>query len=87
MIKYRKLRWSGYVAKMGEGRSAFKMLTAKPTEKSHLGKSWYRWEENIRIDIKEMGANTGNWVNSVDSAQYRDYYRALVKATFHRTWN
>ena len=42
-----------------------------------LGRARRRWEDNIRMDLKEIGINTGNWF---DSAQDRDYWRALVNA-------
>ena len=62
---------------MEEGRSAFKILTGKPTGKILLGRPRRRWEDNIRIDIEEIDINDGNWV---DSTQDRDYWRALVNA-------
>ena len=77
MIKSRRLRWAGHVARMEEGRSAFEILTGIPTGKRPLERPRRRWEDNIRIDLKEIGINTGNWV---DSAQHRDYWRALVNA-------
>ena len=77
MIKSRKLRWAGHVARMEESRSAFKILIGKPTGKSPLGRSRRRWKDNIRMDLKEIGIDTRNWV---DSAQDRDYWRALVNA-------
>ena len=49
MIKSRRLRWAGYVAGMEEGRSAFKILTGKPTGKRPLGRPWHRWKDNIRM--------------------------------------
>ena len=62
---------------MEAGRSAFKILTGKPTGKRHLGRPMRRWEYNIRMDLEETGINAGNWV---DSAQDRNYWRALVNA-------
>ena len=56
---------------------AFKILTGKPIGKRLLGRSKRRWEDNIRLDLEEIGINTGNWV---DSAQDRNYWRALVNA-------
>ena len=55
---------------MEEGRSAFKILTSEPTGKRSLGRPRRRWQDNIRVDFKEIGINAGNWV---DSAQDRDY--------------
>ena len=60
---------------MEEGRSAFKILTGKPTGKRHLGRPRPRWEDNIRMDLKEICINTRNWVHS---AQDMNYWRALV---------
>ena len=56
------------------------MLTGKPTGKGPLGRPRRRWEDNIRMDLKEIGINTRNWV---DSAQDRDYCRALVNTALN----
>ena len=66
VIKSRRLRWAGHVARMEEGRSGFKILTGKPTGKRHLGSPRRRWEDK--------------WV---DSAQNRNYWRALVNAALN----
>ena len=78
VIKSRRLRWAGHVARMEEGRNACKILTGTPAGKRHLKRSRRRWEDNIRIDMKEMGTNTRNWVHS---AKDRNYWRTLVNAT------
>ena len=49
---------------MEEGRSAFKILTGKPTGKRPLGRPRRGWEDNIRMDLKEIGIKTKNWVDS-----------------------
>ena len=54
VIKSRILRWAGDVARMEEGRSAFKILTHKPTEKTLLGRPRHRWKDNIRMNVKEI---------------------------------
>ena len=51
----RSLRWAGHVARMEEGRSTFKILTGKPTRKRPLGRPRCRWEDNNRVDPKEIG--------------------------------
>ena len=61
---------------MEEGRSTFRILTGTPTGKGPLGRPRRRWEDNIRMDLKEIGINAGN---CVDSVQDRDY--APVNAT------
>ena len=65
---------------MEESRSAFKILTGKPTGKRPLGRPRRRWEDNIRMDLEEIGINAGNWVAS---AQDRDYWRAFVNAALN----
>ena len=75
MIKSRRLRWAGHVDRMDESRSAFKMLTDKPTGNIPLGRPRRRWE-----DLEELGVNAGNWV---DSAQDRDYWKVLVNAALN----
>ena len=74
------MRWAGHVARMEEGRSAFKILTGKATGKRPLGRPRRRWENNIKTDFKEIGINAGNWV---DSAQDRDYWRVLVNVALN----
>ena len=69
-----------HVARMEEGRSAFKILTGKSTGKRPLVGSRRRWEDNIRMDLEEIGIDAGNWV---DSAQDRNYWRALVNAALN----
>jgi len=64
VIKSRRLRWAGHVDRMEE-----------PIGKRPLGRPRRRWEDNIRMDLEEIGINEENWV---DSAQDRNYWRALV---------
>ena len=82
MIEFRRLRWVGHVARMEEGKSAFKILTGKSAGKRPLGRPRCRWEDNIRIQqiLKEIDVNTKN---RVDSAPNRDYWRALLSATLN----
>ena len=80
VIKSRRLRWAGHVARMEEGRSIFKILTGKPIGKRPLGWPRRRWEDNIRMDLEEIGIKAGNWV---DSAQDRNYWRALVNTALN----
>ena len=80
MIKSRRLRWAGHVARMEEGRSAFKILTSNPTGKRPLRRLRRRWEDNIRMGLKDIVINTRNWV---DVAQDRDYWRTLVNSVLN----
>ena len=65
---------------MEEGRSAFEILTGNSRGKRSLGRHRRRWEDNIRMDLEEIGINAGNWV---DSAQDRNYWRTLVNAALN----
>ena len=77
VIKSRRLRWAGQVDRMAEGRSTLKILTGTHTGKKPLGRPRRRWEDNIRMDLKEKGIHTRNWVHSAD------YWRALVNAALN----
>ena len=65
---------------MEEGRNAFTILPGKPAGKRSLGRPRRRWEDNIRINLKEIDINTRNWV---DSAENRDYWKTLVNAALN----
>ena len=71
VIKCRRLGRAVHVARIEEYRNAFKILTRKPTGKRLMR----RWEDNIRMDLKEIDVNTRNWI---DLAQDRDFRRTLV---------
>ena len=78
MIISRRLRWAGHVARTEEGRSAIKILTGKPTGKRPLGKPRRRREDNIRMDLEEIGINAGNWVDSAPKVSPYHEIRHLV---------
>ena len=67
VIKSGRLRWERNVARVEKGRSAFKILTGKPIGKRHLGRPRRRWED-ITMDLKEIGVNTRNWVDSAQAS-------------------
>jgi hypothetical protein len=61
-IKSRRMRWAGHVARMGEGRNVYRVLVGKPEGKRQLGRPRRRWEDGIKMDLREIG-----WVCGVDS--------------------
>jgi hypothetical protein len=62
-IKSRRMRWAGHVARMGEGRNVYRVLVGKPEGKRPLERPRRRWEDGIKIDLREIG-----WGCGVDSA-------------------
>jgi hypothetical protein len=59
-IKYRRMRWAGHVARMGEERSVHRVLVGKTEEKRPLGKPRRRWEDDIKMDLQEVGGGRGD---------------------------
>jgi hypothetical protein len=75
MIKSRTVRWTGYVAPMWEMRNAYKIMVRKPEGKRPLRRSWNRCENNIKMDLKEIGSEAMKWTHVV---QVRDLFLALM---------
>jgi hypothetical protein len=80
MIKSRRMRWAGHVARMGEMRDVNRVLVGKPEGKRPLGRPRHRWEDNIKMNLQEVGMGEMNWI---DLAQVRDKWRALVNAVMN----
>jgi hypothetical protein len=74
-IKARRIRWAGHVARMGEVRGAYNILVERPEGRRPLGRPRRRWEDNIEMDLKEIGFGDVDWIQW---AQDRDRWRALV---------
>jgi hypothetical protein len=80
VIKSRRLRWAGHVARMGERRGAYRALVGKPEGRRTLGRPRRRWEDNTKMDLREVGWGGMDWINL---AQDRDRWRALVNAVMN----
>jgi hypothetical protein len=80
MIKSRRMRWTGHVARMRETRNAYRLLVGKPERKSPLGRLRRRWVDNIKIDLRQIGWDGVDWI---DLAQDRDLWRALVNTVMN----
>ena len=76
VIKSRRMRWAGHVARMGE-KGAYRVLVGKPEGKRPLGRPRRRWVDNIRMDLQEVGCGYVDWIGL---AQDRDRRRMLVSA-------
>ena len=77
VIKSRKMRWAGHVARMGEERGVYRFLVGKPEGKRPLGRPRRRWVDNITMDLQEVGCGYVDWIGL---AQDRDRWRTLVSA-------
>ena len=59
VVKSRRMRWAGHVARVGEGRGVHRVLVGKPERKRPLGRPRHRWEDNIKLDLQEVGGGCG----------------------------
>jgi len=80
VIKSRRMRWAGHVARMGEGRGVYRVLVRKPEGKRPLGRPRRRWVDNIKMDLQEVGCGGMDWI---ELAQDRDRWQALVNAVMN----
>jgi hypothetical protein len=65
VIKSRRMRWAGHVARMGEKRNVYMLLVGKPEGKRPLGRPRRRWIDNIKMDLLELGVNVVDWIGLV----------------------
>jgi len=80
VIKSRRMKWAGHVARMGEERRVYRVLVGKPEGKRLLGRPRRRWVDNIRMDLREVLCGYMDWI---ERAQDRDMWRTLVSAVMN----
>ena len=80
VIKSRRVRWTGHVARMGEERGVYRVLVGKPEGRRPLGRARRRWVDNIRMDLQEVGCGYMDWIGL---AQDRDRWWTLVSAVMN----
>jgi len=80
VIKWRRMRLAGHVARMGEERGVYRVLVGKLEGRRPLGRPRRRWVNNIRVDLQEVGCEYMDWIGL---AQDRDRWRTLVSAVMN----
>jgi len=80
VIKSRRMRWVGYIVCMGERRGIYRVLVGKPEVKRPFGKPRHRREDNIKMDLQEVGCVCVDWI---ELAQDRNKMQALVYAVMN----
>jgi hypothetical protein len=79
MIKSRRMRWAGHVARMGEGRGIYRVLVGRPEGKGPLGRPRRRWEDNIKLDLRKTEIDGANWIRlAQDRVQWRDFVSTVM---------
>ena len=80
VVKLRRMRWAGHVARMEDGRGVQRVVVGKPEGKRPMGRPRRRWKDNIKMDLQEVGAGCGDWM---ELAQDRDRWRALMSTVMN----
>jgi hypothetical protein len=80
VIKSRRLRWAGHVACMGVGRGVYGVLVGRSEDKRPLGRPRRKWEDNIKLDLREIRIDGANWIRL---AQSRAQWRAFVNTVMN----
>jgi hypothetical protein len=79
MIKSRRMRWAGHMARMGEKRGVWRYLVGRPEGKRPLGRSRRRWEDNIKLDLRKIGIDMANWIRlAQDRVQWWDFVNTVM---------
>jgi len=81
VIKSRRMAWAGHVARMGEMTNMYKIFIGKHEGTRPLGRPRRRWKDSIRMDLREIGCESVDWMHP---AQDRDHWRALVNMVMTR---
>jgi hypothetical protein len=79
VIKARSMRWAGHVARMEEGRGVYRVLVGRPEGRRPLGRPRRRWEDNIKMDLSEIGFDGANWIRLArDRVQWRAFVNTIM---------
>jgi hypothetical protein len=86
VIKSRRMRWVGHVARRGEGRGVYRVLVGRPESKRPLERPRRRWKDNIKLDLREIGIDGANWIHLAQNrVQWRDFVNTVMNLfEFHK---
>jgi hypothetical protein len=80
VIKSRRMRWTRHVARIGEGRGVYRVLVGRPEGKRPPGRPRRRWEENTKLDLREIGIDGANWIQlAQDRVQWQAFVNTVMK--------
>jgi hypothetical protein len=83
VIKSRRMRWAGHVARVGEGRGVYRVLVGRPEGKRPLERPRCRWEDNIKMDVREVGMDGVNWIRlAQDRVRWRAFVNTVMNVRF-----
>jgi hypothetical protein len=80
VITSRRMKWAGHVARIGKGRGVYRVLVGRPEGKRPLGRPRRKWEDNIKMDLREIWIDGANWIQL---AQDRVQWRAFVNTVMN----
>jgi hypothetical protein len=80
VIKSRRMKWAGHVARMGKGRGVYRVLIGRPEYERPMGRPRRRWEDNIKMDLRKIGIDGANWIHL---EQNRVQWRAFVNTVMN----
>jgi hypothetical protein len=79
VIKSRRMRWAGHVARMGERSGVYRVLVGRPEGKRPLGRPRRRWEDNIKMDLRDIGIDGANWIQlAQDRVRWRNFLSTVM---------
>jgi hypothetical protein len=79
VIKSRRMRWAGHMAGMGEGRGVYRVLAGSPEKKGPVGRPRRWWEDNIKMNLMEIGIDVVNWIRLArDKVQWRAFVNTVM---------
>jgi hypothetical protein len=83
VIKSRRMRWAGHVARIGDGRRVYRVFVGRPEGKRPLGRPRSRWENNIKMDLRGICIDEANWIHlAQDRVQWRAFANTVMNLRF-----